>query len=65
MLFRDVNFGTIICLSTEIFHAHLQQINFFTVFHVASFLSMAQVRVPVPELGISSSKQYRKFDDSK
>ena len=33
----------------------------FAVFHVANFLHMPHLRVPVPELGISSSKPYRKF----
>ena len=33
----------------------------FAVFHVANVLHMSHLRVPVPELGISSSKPYRKF----
>ena len=33
----------------------------FAVCHAASFLHMSQLRVPVPELGISSSKPFRKF----
>ena len=33
----------------------------FAVFLAASFLHMSQLRVPVPELGISSSKPFRKF----
>ena len=35
---------------------------FFAVFHVASFLHMSQLRVPVPELRISGSKSYRNFE---
>ena len=61
MLFRDIYFDMIICTSTEILHAHLQQIKFLAIFYVASFLHMSQLRVPVPELGISSSEPYRKF----
>ena len=61
MLFRDISSDMIICTSSEIFHAHLQQIKPFAVFHVANFLHMSQLRVPVPELGINSSKPYRKF----
>ena len=33
----------------------------FALFHVASFLRLSQWRVPVPELGINSSKPYRIF----
>ena len=61
MLFRDISFDLIICTSTKILHAYLQQIKSFAVFHVASFLHMSQLRVPVPKLGISSSKPCRKF----
>ena len=61
MLFRDISFDMSLYTSTEILHAHLQQIKFFAVFHVANFLHMSQLRVPAPELGISSSKPYRKF----
>ena len=53
--------GTSVCTSSEILHAHIQQINFFAFFHVASSLYMSQLRVPVSELGIYSSKPYRKF----
>ena len=34
------------------------------IFHVTRFLHMSQLRVSVPKLGISSSKQYRKFKSS-
>ena len=51
----------IICTSTEILHTHLQQINSFAVFYVASFSPMSQLRVAVGELGLSNSKPYRKF----
>ena len=61
MLFRDISFDMIICTSTEILHAHLQQIKFFAVFHVASYLHVSQLRVPIPKLGISISKPCRKF----
>ena len=61
MLFRDISFDIIICTSKEILHAHLQQIKFFAVFHVVSFLPMSQLQGPVPELRISSSKPYRNF----
>ena len=59
MPFRDISFDIIICISSEILHAHLQQIKLFVVFHVANFLHKS--RVPVPVLGINSSKPYRKF----
>ena len=42
-------------------HAHLEQIKLLAVFHVANFLHMSQLRVPVQELRINSSKPYRKF----
>ena len=39
--------------------------NFFAIFLVANFLHMSQkLRVPVPELGIDSSKPYRRFKSS-
>ena len=59
--FRDISFDMIICTSTEILHAHFQLIKLFAVSHVAGFPHMSHFRVPVPELGISSSKLYRKF----
>ena len=61
MLFRDISFDMIICTSLEILHVYLQQIKLFAVFETANFLHMSQLRVPVPELGINSSKPYRKF----
>ena len=59
--FRDISFDMTLCTSTEILHAHFQLIKLFAVSHVAGFPRMSQLRVPVPELGISSSKPYRKF----
>ena len=61
MLFRDISYDMIICTSSEILHAYLQQIKLFAVFQIANFLHISQLQVPVPELGINSSKSYRKF----
>ena len=61
MLLRDIRFDKILRTSTEVLQAHLQQIKYFAAFHVASFLHMSQLGVPVPEFGISSSKPYRIF----
>ena len=61
MVFRDINFDMIIFILTEIVQAHFWQIRISLFFHVASFLHMSQLRVPVPELGNSSSKPYKIF----
>ena len=57
MLFRDISFDMIIFILAEILQAQIQQIRIFLFFRVASFLHMSQLRVPVPELGISILNQ--------
>ena len=61
MLFRVISFDMIIFILAEIFTANFQQIRIMLFFRVASFLHMSQLRVPVPELGISNSKPHRIF----
>ena len=61
MLFRNINFDMIILILAEIPRAHFQQIGILLFFRVASFLHKSQLRVPVPELGISNFKPYRIF----
>ena len=61
MHFRDISFDMIIFILTEILQAHFQQIRLLLFSRVASVLHMSQLRVSVPELGISNSKPYRIF----
>ena len=61
MLFRHISFDMIIFIFAEILQAHFRKIRILLFFRVASFLHMSQLRAPVPELGISNSKQYRIF----
>ena len=61
MLFRDISFDMIISILAEILQAHFQQIRILLFFHVARFLHTSQLRVPVPEIGISNPKPYRIF----
>ena len=61
MLFRDIRFDMIIFILAEILKAPFQQLRICCFFHVARFRNMSELRVPVPELGISNSKSYRIF----
>ena len=61
VFFRDTSFDMIIFILAEILQARFQQIKMLLFFCVASFLHMSQVRVTVPELGISNYKPYRIF----
>ena len=56
MLSRDISFYMIVYTLTLIFHSDFNRSDFFTVFHVFSFLRVSQVPVLVPELGINNSK---------
>ena len=61
VLFRDISFDMIIFILAEILQTHFQQIRILLFLRVASFQHMSQLRVPVPELGVSNSKPYRIF----
>ena len=61
MLFRNISFDMIIFNLVELLQAHFQQIRILLFFRVGSFFHMSQLRVSVPELGISNSKLYRIF----
>ena len=61
MLFRNISFDMLIFILAEILQAHFQQIRLLLFFRDASFLHTLQLRVPVPELGISNSKLYKIF----
>ena len=63
MLLRDISYDMIIFILAEILQAHFQQIRILLFIRVASFHYMSQLRVSVPELGISNSKPYRIFKE--
>ena len=61
MLFRDISVDMILFILAEILRHFFSRSEFCFFFRVASFLHTSQLRVPVPELGISNSKPYRIF----